>query len=115
MENRPIFILSILRDYDGYEQETYFTTFDFKEAIRRYKFLINYVKEEWFLNHDVPEEDMNINIRIPNKKDIHPGFVNYSNMDDNCECYISVIFECFDRNKFKRPGLEEQYHRYMGR
>ena len=115
MGNRPLFILSILRDYDGYEQDICFITFDFKEAIRRYKFLINYVKEEWFLNHDVLEEDMDINIRIPNKKDIRPGFISYSNMNDNCDCYMSVIFEFLDRNKFKRPGLETQYQRYMGR
>ena len=60
MGNRPLFVLSILRDYDGYEQDVCFATFDFKEAIRRYKFLINYVKEEWFLNHDVLEEDMDM-------------------------------------------------------
>ena len=110
MGKRPYYIIKHTKDYDGYECYVDYIGTNYKAALHRYKKLIDYIKQRWFIDDGVDENNIEQRIDIPQHQ-LLPGQATYSYLNDSDCFYISIEMSCMETNKFAIADFEQLYKR----
>lgn len=110
MGNRPYYIITYIRDYDGYETNLEYVGSNYKAAINRYIKLFQYLKQRDFLDEGVAEENIYSDLKLPTEDHpLEPGRQLWSYLNDNDSFYESVCIACRYTNSFLTPYFEDKY------
>lgn len=105
---RKYYVISVQREYDGYETTIEYIGTNFKAACERYQKLFQYIKQRDFLDEGIAEDRIEANFRMP-QAEMRPGDNNWSNLNDNDCYYISVVMHCITTNHFQSQFWEDRY------
>lgn len=108
MAKRPLYVLTYIRDYDGYESINEYIGSNYKAACARYLELYNYVRQRDFLDENVAEDRIDGNFRTP-PTELKPGQSIASYLNDNDCFYITIELSCIMPGAFRISQMEEQY------
>jgi len=107
---RPYYIISYIRDYDGYDVSIEYIGTNYKAALDRYAKIFQYIKQRDFLEEDVEEENIEQRLHLPDgKEDLAPGHCVASYINDGNEFYGTIKLECVLSKQFLTRRFEEEY------
>ena len=108
MGKRPYYIIQYDRDCDGYYSDIVYLGTNYKAALDRYVATIDNIKREDFLESGIHEEDIRMNVNLPNEP-LAPGQQVSSWMNDDNECWDTIILKCMNAHQFSRERWETDY------
>ena len=108
MGNRPYYIISYTRDYDGYETFIEYVGTNYKAALDRYVALVNYIKQRDFLDCGIEEDRIDMRVDIP-QTPLQPGHRTYAYINDNDCGYMTGELRFVNTNRFLTSTFEEKY------
>lgn len=112
MGKRPYYIITYIKDYDGYETYLEYVGSNYKAAVNRYIKLYEYLKQRDFIEQGVAEENICGDLRLPTKDDpLEVGRTFWSYLNDNDSFYESISISCRNTDSFFTTSFEENYKR----
>ena len=105
---RPYYIISFIRECDGFDSYIIYLGVNWKAAYSRYLSAIDYIKEREFLDYGANEDELNIDIqRAQAPLEIGRYIRAYLNNDDNC--WVTVELRCVNTHHFLDQYFENKY------
>ena len=112
MSKRPYFVITHIVDYDGYNTYVDYIGTNLQAALKRFHFLCDDIKQKYFIESGVEEDRINYGIYPEQTEDDlkeylkHPGHCIRANLNDDCDCWISVNLYNLETNRFTNYGMQ---------
>ena len=105
---RPYYVITYIREYDGYDSWVEYIGTNWKAAYNRYLKLVKYVEERELLNEGVDPDEVNRHIQEITEP-LAPGRMISAYVNDNNCYYMTIKLECLTTNSFIDRGFEQKY------
>lgn len=109
MNKRPLWIITHVVEYDGYNSYVDYVGHNLQAAWERFDYIGEELRRSYFTSHGIENPLESWAPRSASERKAHikdPGHSIYHTISDDCECWISVYLTCIEAGAFT-PGL---YH-----